>query len=261
MAVAAAVAALFSLHLEKTNSDGADILVPLTFTIIIGTVILQSITAKPLAQLLGLAQKKPNGVLFIGANRVSREMAKAIRGLGFDVLLADSNWEHIKQARMDGLSTFYGNPASEYAEIHLDTSNIGYLVASSPLKDLNALACSKFRSILGRNKLFYLNSSAEARASSKHQVSHEHKGETLIDENFTYSRFSSDVQSGAKLKTTTLSEEFTYDDLQKTQVGQIPFFAVDKRNNLLFFTTNTDISPKPGWKVTSLILQDEDEED
>lgn len=254
--VAAAVAALFSLQLEQTGLPGSELLVPLTFAIIIGTVILQSLTAKPLAQFLNVAEKKPTGVLFVGANRVSREMAKSIQSLGFDVMLADSNWEYIKQARMEGLPTFYGNPTSEYAELHLDLTSIGKLVASSPMKDLNALASSKYRSELGRNNLFYLNSSAEARASSKHQVSELHRGQVLIDENFTYSRFSNELKKGAKLKTTTLSDEFTFDDLMKQQVGQLPIFAVDKKNALIFFTSGNEVNPKAGWKITSIVLSD-----
>lgn len=250
--VAAAVAALFSIHLEQNNLEGADLLVPLTFAIIIGTVTLQSLTAKPLAHLLGVAQKKPEGVLFIGANQVAREMAKSIQGLGFDVILADSNWQHIKRARMENLPTFYGNPVSEYAEIHLDISNIGFLIASSPLKDLNALACSKFRSELGRGNLYYLNSTAEARASAKHQVSDTHRGSTLVDEDFSYSVFANELNKDAKLKTTTLTDTYGFDELRK--IEQTPIFAVDKKNCLQLFTSENELEPKAGWKITSLLL-------
>ncbi len=259
--VAAAVAAIFSIHLEESHIAGADLLVPLTFTVIIGTVTLQSLTAKPIALLLGVAQKKPNGVLFIGANQVAREMAKVLQTQGFEVLLADSNWQHIKRARMENLATFYGNPLSEYAEIHLDTSNMGYLVASSPLKDLNALACSKFRGELGLNRLYYLNSSAEARASAKHQVSGSHRGSTLVNDEFSYSLFANELSKGAKLKTTTLSDTFGFTQLRQMPIQQIPIFAIDKKNTLHFFTSNCDIEAKSGWKVTSLLLNLPETED
>lgn len=259
--VAAAVAALFSLHLESSDIEGASLLVPLTFAIIIGTVTFQSLTAKPLALLLGVAQKKPNGILFVGANQVARKMAKALQNQGFDILLADSNWQHIKRARMENLPTFYGNPVSEYAEMHLDTSNIGHLVASSPLKDLNALACSKFRSEFGRNRLFYLNSSAEARASSKHQVSDSHKGNVLVNEEFSYSLFANELNKEAKLKTTTLTDTYSFEHLMQTQLEQMPLFAIDKKNTLHFFTSNNDIQPKSGWRVCSLLLNIPESED
>ncbi len=250
--VAAAVAALFSLHLEHAGIQEGKLLVPMTFAIIIGTVILQSLTAKPIAQLLGVAQKKPNGILFIGSNRVSRELATALQAQDFDVILADSNWEYIKNARMENLPTFFGNPTSEYAELHLDVSGMGMLIASSPLKDLNALACSKFRSDFGSSNLYYLNSSAEARASAKHQTSTSHRGKILIDEDYTYSKFNAELKKGAKIKTTQLSEEFVFADLLAQSRGLVPLMAIDPKGKLHCFTHDHWLQPKPGWKVISL---------
>ena len=50
--VAAAISSLFALKLENYGHDSATILVPLTFTIILFTVILQSLTAVPVAKFL-----------------------------------------------------------------------------------------------------------------------------------------------------------------------------------------------------------------
>src|SRR5699024_5271834 len=50
--VAAAVSALFAQRLQQNGVAGAELLVPLTFMVIIGTVALQSVTARPLARLL-----------------------------------------------------------------------------------------------------------------------------------------------------------------------------------------------------------------
>ncbi|HAG92525.1 MAG TPA: sodium:proton antiporter, partial [Gammaproteobacteria bacterium] len=48
--IAAAVSALFALRLSQLGFEGADLLVTLTFVVIIGTVVFQSLTAKPLAR-------------------------------------------------------------------------------------------------------------------------------------------------------------------------------------------------------------------
>src|SRR5690606_38858313 len=50
--VAAAVSALFAIRLEEAGHEAAAILVPLTFVVIIGTVVLQSATSRGLAKLL-----------------------------------------------------------------------------------------------------------------------------------------------------------------------------------------------------------------
>ncbi|CAA0118944.1 Na(+)/H(+) antiporter NhaH [BD1-7 clade bacterium] len=252
--VAAAVAAIFSLNLEHKNLDGTEILVPLTFAVIIGTVVFQSLTAKPIAKLLGVRQKAPTGILFIGANQVARTIAQALNKDGFHVILADSNWEHVKRARMEGLQTFYGNPTSEYAELHLDTSNIGYVIAASPLKDLNTLACSKFRAELGDKRVFSFNSITEARSSAKHIASSSHRGRVLVDDKFTFSMANIEIKRGATLSTTTLSDTFSFADLIDNQTGKIPIYAADEKGKLRFFTAGESLQPAPGWKITSLTL-------
>lgn len=47
--VAAAVSAVFALRLEQLGIEQAELMVPLAFCIIIGTVIMQRTTARPLA--------------------------------------------------------------------------------------------------------------------------------------------------------------------------------------------------------------------
>ncbi len=72
--VAAAVSAVFAIRLEEAGVAGADLLVPLTFLIIIGTVVFQSATSKPLAKWLKVAEPDPNGVLIIGAGNVAEQL-------------------------------------------------------------------------------------------------------------------------------------------------------------------------------------------
>lgn len=69
--VAAAISALFALKLIDDGVAGAQLLVPLTFMVIIGTVVLQSLTARPIARLLGVAEPSPKGFLIdlVSSNR------------------------------------------------------------------------------------------------------------------------------------------------------------------------------------------------
>ena len=55
--------------------------------------------------------------------------------------VAISSFGGIRQARMDGLATFFGNPASPHAERHLDLTGIGRLLAVSIHRERNLLAC------------------------------------------------------------------------------------------------------------------------
>src|SRR5690606_4692783 len=78
--VAAAVASLFSLQLinnadSKAFSEQAELILPLTFLVIVGTVVLQGSTAKFLAKALKVQKEDPKGILIAGANEVARFIA------------------------------------------------------------------------------------------------------------------------------------------------------------------------------------------
>ena len=67
--VAAAVASVFALNLGKAGGAlgaEADKLVPMAFVIIVGTVTFYGLAGGPLARRLGLASRRPQGVLFAG---------------------------------------------------------------------------------------------------------------------------------------------------------------------------------------------------
>ena len=160
--VAAAVSALFALRLDALGVAGADALVPLVFILIIGTVVLQSATARPLAMWLKVAEPEPRGVLVFGSDEVARAIGKALHDGGFRVLLADDDWDGIRLARMDGLATFFGNPASPHAERHLDLTGIGRLLAMSTHRERNSLACVHYREEFGREKVYRLRNLSPA---------------------------------------------------------------------------------------------------
>ena len=90
--VAAAVSAIFAERLQQQGYAQAQLLVPLTFLVIIGTVVLQSATARPLARLLGIAEPAARGFLIIGANPVAGQgpVASVVGPDGRDLYWAPS---------------------------------------------------------------------------------------------------------------------------------------------------------------------------
>ncbi len=163
--VAAAVSALFAIKLEQSGEAEAAVLVPLTFSVIFGTVVLQSATSRMMARWLGVAEPPPNGFLIVGANTIARTIALELRKNQVDVLLTDSNWDNIRAARMDGLRTFYGNPVSEYAEQRLDLVGLGKLLGLSPERSINTVAGMRFGNEFGQHNIYALRTSVDARPS------------------------------------------------------------------------------------------------
>lgn len=251
--VAAAVSALFAIKLEQSGEAEAAVLVPLTFSVIFGTVVLQSATSRMMARWLGVAEPPPNGFLIVGANTIARTIALELRKNQVDVLLTDSNWDNIRAARMDGLRTFYGNPVSEYAEQRLDLVGLGKLLGLSPERSINTVAGMRFGNEFGQHNIYALRTSVDARLSEMHIDGEEHRGQYLFSKDLTYSKFSSMLAQGAELHSTRLSSEFTWNDFQQ-QNGKdaIPLFAITPEGKVLTSKIGSNFEPKNGWKVISL---------
>ena len=252
--VAAAIASLFSLKLESQGLKGADVLVPLTFSVIIGTVVLQSLTARALAIRLGVAEPEPRGFLVIGANRVARLLAKGLADNGYRVLLTDTHRDYVQQARMAGLDTYFGNPLSEHADRHLDLVGLGRLLAAAPVSETNTLAALRYRSEFGPANLFLVQTAGE-RDNAKHRpAQHSRPGKTLFARDVTFSKLASLINQGATPRTTLLTESFDFNTYQaKHGTRAIPLFAIDPKERLHAFHVGNQLVPQAGWKIIGLV--------
>ncbi|MEQ9508938.1 MAG: sodium:proton antiporter [Alloalcanivorax xenomutans] len=257
--VAAAVSALFAERLESNGVEGAELLVPLTFSVIIGTVALQSLTARPLARLLKVAEPAPRGFLIIGANPVARAIGKALNQNGFPAMVTDSSWENIRAARMAGLATYYGNAVSSHADQYLDLVGYGKLLAMSPRREMNAVATMRYRLEFGERNVYSLPWSGDK--EEKHEIASQHRGGTLFDEDLTYARLASLISQGAEVRKTRLTDEFDYAAYLQVEDRQVwPLFAVDTRDRIHVFSANSRPEPKSGWSLFGLIREDDAKE-
>lgn len=252
--VCAAVAALFAIRLEEAGYPEARLFVPLAFLIIIGTVLIQSVTAKYLAQWLGVREPPPTGLLIIGAGIVARTIGKALQELDFKVVLTDSNWENTSLARMEGLETYYGNPISEHADRNLDLVGVGRMLAMSGRVNLDILAGLRFRSEFGINNVFEIATTHEQMATDKHKISTRHRGQKLFGSEITHGILATWIRNGAEIRGTQLSDEFSIEAyLERNGENCIPLFAIDSKGRLHPFTVENELQAEPGWTVLSLI--------
>lgn len=254
--VCAAVAAVFAIRLVEIGAEDAELLVPMAFLVIIGTVVLQSTTSKFLANLLGVRDPAPTGFLILGGGAVSRVLASALAEHGVRVVIADSDWSNIRQARMNGQETYYGNPVSEHADRNLDLSGIGNLVSLSGRTNFDVVAAMHFRSVFGGEKIYELPSSAEGAQGEKHRIATSLRGKRLFGEAVTYNQVLGMVSSGAEVKVTSLSEEYTLDDYKAAHQDRYQMlFMVDDNDRIRMVTAENQIEPGPGWKLISLVRQ------
>ncbi|CAH8223615.1 Sodium:proton antiporter [Vibrio aestuarianus] len=253
--VAASISSLFAIKLTSAGVEGATLLVPLTFMVIIGTVILQSATARPIAIALQVAEPAPRGFLVIGANDVARELGKAFAKYDCRVVLTDSNWDYISQARMAGLANYYGNPISSHADEYLDLIGIGHVVALTPDKHFNIMACMHFLSDFGEKRVFCLNDHLNSSSSDKHKVAQEYHGLSLFNGEVSYKKLVSLINQGAEVKHTKLSGNFTYQDyLQRHKESFVlPLFVVNLKGRIQMYHDTQVFEPVEGETIVSLI--------
>lgn len=245
--VAAAVSSLFALTLQKKGYENADQLVTVVFAIIIGTVVLQSLTSSQLARWLGVQQRRPRGVLIVGANTVARTLAQALRKLDIPVQLSDNSWEYYRLARMEGLPTYYGNVWSEHAENYLNLSEIRQVIALSPNRHQNALTALHFQHIFGNNRVFSIRTGPVTKGRSEKETRHEQ----LFDTEMTWARLSSLIAKGAVMKVTRLNNNFGWPEYLSTNPGATPLFAQREDGNLI--AINNGIMPPPPCTVVAII--------
>lgn len=252
--VAASVSALFALRLDALGVAGAEALVPLVFTLIVGTVILQSATARPLAVWLKVAEPEPRGVLIFGSDRVARAIGKALDEAGFRVVLADDDWDGIRLARMEGLATFFGNPASPHAGRHLDLTGIGRLLAVSTHRERNSLACVHYRQEFGREKVYRLRNLTPQENTDRAALADGLLAPPLFDEEMTHGRFAELLAQGWRIKSTRLSATFDWPHfIEQYGSDTVLMFGVEEKGALRVASAKRELEPKPGWTVIALV--------
>ncbi|MEV0452684.1 cation:proton antiporter [Streptomyces sp. NPDC050600] len=102
--VAAATASTFSASLVQRGESGAARILPVTFLVIVGTVLLYSLTAAPMARRLGVVKPAGTRILLVGGEPWVVDLGRALRSAGLDVLMwagLDEERELIKEAGLD----------------------------------------------------------------------------------------------------------------------------------------------------------------
>ena len=245
--VAAAVASVFAIRL------GDDRILPATFLVIVGTVVVYGLTASPLARWLGLASVNPQGVLIASAHAGARAIAHAIQEAGFRAVLVDTNRWHVNAARMEGLEACYANILSEHVDEEVDLGGIGRFLAMTSNAEVNALAAQHFAELFGRANVYQL--APQQGGPSRTAMADEHlKGQFLFDPEATYEALDERFESGATIKTTNLSDEFDYEAFQQLYGDSaLPLLLATTTDRLAIATAGQTLDPRPGQKLIALV--------
>ena len=144
--VAAAVASLFALELEKHGVDGSQ-LRAMVFSLIAVTVLLSGLTGSLAAQFLGLKRPENVGWVILGANYLSRSLAKVLIGSGEEVICIDQNPKACRRAEEEGIKVIYGNGLDEKTLLRAEIDTRLGAMGLSSNEEVNLLFGTKAKEI------------------------------------------------------------------------------------------------------------------
>ena len=242
--VAAAVASVFAIGLEEAGVPGGDRIVPLVFFVIIGTVALYSLSAKWVGRALGVVEEEPAGLLIIGANPVTRQLAQTVSGLGVPVSMVASNHSELTKARLEGLTAYQASVLVDEAEEDENT-----VLVATPNDEFNALATMHSIDARGRSRVFQL-----APTVGSDQVAQRLRGRTLGSSTFSFVDASEKMLAGGSFRATSITEQFGFSDYG-TEYGDraTPLFVVENGEIVGAFTDEGSPTVAAGQTIVSLI--------
>ncbi len=174
--VAAGISSLFGTKLVSKGVVGAEYITPLVFAVVLVTVILNATTARVMAGWLGVFLQKSEGILIVGASKVSRLIATYLQKNDRHVVLVDTNQLNINRAKELGLEAFTSDIYADDLTDNIELNDVGYLLAMTGNDEINKQAIARFGRYFGENGTFRLMTSEEMR----------HRDEISAKELFSY---------------------------------------------------------------------------
>ncbi|MFP5224181.1 MAG: cation:proton antiporter [Actinomycetota bacterium] len=261
--VAAAVASLFAFkladHFEPLSGgegtiflSGAGRLVPTTFAVILGTIAIYSTTAKPLASKLGITSKTASGVLIVGGNEFTRDLALVLQDQDVRVVLADTAWDAVTKARQRGVKeTFYGSVLSDSAMSELDLTGMGILLALTQNDEVNALATQHFVHMFDRKGVFQVSPRS---GHHRQQLASHMRGRVFAADDATLVELTARLAAGHKIKVKKLTEASPYQSLvEEYGDTMLPLLIIEPDDEVLPFAADETPATPPGARLVALM--------
>ena len=258
--VAVAVSGLFGSALADLGVEDANRLTALTFAVVATTILLHGFSLGPLARILGLKSTEKPGVLIVGGSKWSEALAEKLQENDIPVLITDSNWNHIKSARLANIPVHFGEVLSEAAHHDIAFNQFGYVIAATDNDAYNTLVCTEFGPEIGRSHVFQIDNVHED--AEKKAISFTIGGRALFNPGQSYSQLRRSLWLGHTFQSTTLTEEFGFEDYQKSRAEGFRIILWIKPNGSLQFQQGkNDSAPDDGDTIIGFGSPPPDEAD
>ena len=246
--VAASVASIFAIELSERGIEEANVLLPVTFAVIIGTVATYSLTSGIVARRLGLAEKNPQGLLIAGAAPWIRELAKQVQLTGYRVILSDTNHDHVMRAREENIEIYYGNILSEMAQDEINFGGIGRLLALTSNHEVNALAGEHFQTTFGSENVFELQ---HRESEDRERMSMHLGGRKIFPPGTTPELIRHRFMGGGRVMTVIVGDAQAAQNAIPNVI--LPLLVIPDEERLLVWTEQDPPALRKGVKIIGLV--------
>ena len=203
--VALTVTGYFSNLLISEGYEDARMLLPLTFALVVVTVVAHGFSIQPLAKKLGIAHDGKPGLLIVGSNKFSVAFADFLSHLEIPCLIVDYADKNIELAAANGIDHHQGEILYELENYNLDLVIYKKLLINTPIPLYNVLVSNELTNKFGGGNVCIVNVLGD---KFRNQF------KELIDENLT--------------------EESYY---ESSDYRRINICSIDQDGDIEFFTT------------------------
>ncbi|NEQ77994.1 MAG: sodium:proton antiporter [Okeania sp. SIO2C9] len=141
--VSASVSSLFAILLTQKGLNGGDSIKALVFLTIIMTVFSQGLTARFVAQFLGITSSAATGAVIVGSNPLSRLIGRLFKDRGESVVLIDTDEEACQQAEKEGLQVYKSSAFDTNVLEEAGLESVGTFLAMTKNEEVNLVLAQR----------------------------------------------------------------------------------------------------------------------
>jgi NhaP-type Na+/H+ or K+/H+ antiporter len=251
--VAVATAGIFGPALVQAGYPDAAALLPVTFLIVITTVLCHGLSLGRIARKLGLAAGSDSGLLIVGSSPFTCELALALQKLQIEVLVVDREYDALKLARMQGIETYYGEFLSEHAEETLEVQHLSYLLCATDNDSYNALVCKAQGRRVGHHRTFQI-ALRRAAGRAAGEVSLQQRGYFAFNQEATFHTLNARLQEGWTVQTTNLTKNYGWAEFSERMSGKVGegwwlIGGVKPASLFRIYSSEQSFKVEAGWTV------------
>lgn len=246
--VAAAMAGLAGSRLEAIGYEDAGLVLPMVFAVIVATVLAHGLTLGPLARWLGLRTSEKPGILIVGANKWTLDLAQTLRDLDVPVTIADRSARALRQVRKRGIAAMEVEILSDWVEVALDMAAVDYVLAATGDDAYNALICARFAPDLGRERVHQL-ALRRGRRGDRWTPGLEWRGKIVVNQGLDHGTANDLIDAGWRfgIRQPPREDEPVAD--QRVGARDLPLLTVREDGKIIFNTPEREAHARPGDRL------------